>query len=142
VLAARGNGATVVAHLRPRWEPMIAYGSTFELFRDHPEFPISHSHAWSAHPLFHLMQIIGGVRQVAPQWKQVEFAPVFIGDSGGCTVPTPAGLITTAWRREGAGAHVELVPPRGTTATVRLPGRPPFKTIGRQGWQLPAVDPA
>jgi alpha-L-rhamnosidase len=142
LLAQRGHGATVVAHLRPRWEPMVAYGSTFELFRDHPEFQISHSHAWSAHPLFHLMQIIGGVRQAAPLWKQVEFAPVFVGESGGCTVPTPAGPITSAWRREGAGVHVELALPRGITATVRLPGLPPLKVTGRQGWKLCLVPPA
>jgi hypothetical protein len=136
LLAERGHGAKVVAHLRPRWEPMVAYGSTFELFGDHPEFQISHSHAWSAHPLFHLMQIIGGVRQTAAGWKQVDFAPVFVGESGGCTVPTPAGPITSAWRRERAGAHVELALPRGITATVRLPGRAPFKVTGRHGWQL------
>ena len=115
---------------------MVAYGSTFELFRDHPEFPISHSHAWSAHPLFHLMQIIGGVRQVAPQWKQVEFAPEFVGDSGGCTVPTPAGPITSAWRRLAGRIEVELALPRGVTATVRLPGLAPAKVIGRRGWSV------
>ncbi|MEO6875049.1 MAG: alpha-L-rhamnosidase C-terminal domain-containing protein, partial [Opitutaceae bacterium] len=136
LLAQRGHGATVVAHLRPRWEPMIAYGSTFELFRDHPEFPISHSHAWSAHPLFHLMQIIGGVRQTAPRWTQVEFAPVFIGDSGGCTVPTPVGAITTDWQRAGANVKVTLALPRGITAKVRLPDRPSFEVTGRHDWTV------
>ncbi len=142
VLATRGHGAEIVAHLRPRWEPMIAYGSTFELFRDHPEFQISHSHAWSAHPLFHLMQIIGGVRQAAPQWKRVDFAPEFVGDSGGCTVPTPAGSITSAWRRHGNQVHVELVLPRGVTASVRLPGLPPLKVTGRKSWQVSLPAPA
>jgi hypothetical protein len=115
---------------------MIAYGSTFELFRDHPEFPISHSHAWSAHPLFHLMQIIGGVRQAAPAWKRVEFSPVFAGKTGGCTVPTPAGPITSAWRRDGAEAEVELTLPRGVTATVRLPGLPAQQAKGKRRWRV------
>ena len=136
VLATRGHGADVVAHLRPRWEPMIAYGSTFELFRDHPEFPISHSHAWSAHPLFHLMQIIGGVRQAAAAWKRVEFAPVFVGESGGCTVPTPAGPITSSWRREGTEAEVQLSLPRGVVATVKLPGLPVQPTKGQRRWRV------
>jgi hypothetical protein len=136
LLAKRGHGAMVVAHLRPRWEPMIAYGSTFELFCDHPEFQISHSHAWSAHPLFHLMQIIGGVRQTAPQWKRVDFAPVFVGETGGCTVPTAAGPISSAWRRDGDTVEVELTLPRGTTASVRLPDRPPLKVTGRQRWRV------
>lgn len=142
VLAARGHGAAVVAHLRPRWVPMIAYGSTFELFHDHSEFQISHSHAWSAHPLFHLMQIIGGVRQAAPSWRRVEFAPEFIGDSGGCTVPTPAGPITSAWRREGARLQVELALPRGITAAVRLPGLAPARVTGRQSWTITAAPSA
>ena len=142
LLAQRGHGAKVVAHIRPRWEPMVAYGSTFELFQDHPEFQISHSHAWSAHPLFHFMQIIGGVRQTAPQWKHVEFAPVFVGDSGGSTVPTPAGSITSRWQREGAGVKVELSLPRGITASVRLPDRPPFNATGRKSWQVSLASPA
>ena len=136
VLAERGHGAKIVAHLRPRWEPMIAYGSTFELFRDHPLFPISHSHAWSAHPLFHLMQIIGGVRQTAAQWRRVEFSPEFIGESGGATVPTPQGPITSAWQRTGATVEVELALPRGVTAQVRLPGLAPFQTTGRHRWTV------
>ena len=136
VLAARGHGAAVVAHLRPRWELMVAYGSTFELFRDHPEFQISHSHAWSAHPLFHLMQIIGGVRQAAAAWRRIDYAPVFVGDYGGCTVPTPLGPVTSAWRREGANVQVELALPRGMSATVRLPGQSPVKTTGRKTWRI------
>ncbi len=136
VLATRGHGAEIVAHLRPRWEPMVAYGSTFELFRDHPEFQISHSHAWSAHPLFHLMQIIGGVRQAAPQWKRVEFSPVFVGKTGGCTVPTPAGPITSAWRRNGAEAEVELSLPRGVSATVTLPGVTSKRVTGKHHWRV------
>ena len=136
VLATRGHGAEVVAHLRPRWEPMVAYGSTFELFRDHPEFQISHSHAWSAHPLFHLMQIIGGVRQAAPEWKRVEFSPVFVGETGGCTVPTPAGPIKSAWQRKGAEAEVELSLPRGVSATVTLPGVTSKRVTGKHHWRV------
>ena len=136
LLAERGHGVEVVAHLRPRWQPMIAQGSTFELFEDHPEFPISHSHAWSAHPLFHLMAIIGGVRQTAPAWKRITFAPEFIGDTGGATVPTPAGSISTSWRREGSTLHVELSLPRGVTASVSLPHQPTRDVTGRHQWTL------
>lgn len=136
LLAARGHGEKVVAHIRPRWEPMVAYGSTFELYEDHPEFPISHSHAWSAHPLFHFMQIIGGVRQTSPAWKTVSFAPVFVGEHGGCTVPTPQGLITTAWRREGVRVAVSLALPKGVTAEVTLPGLKPAKVTGKKRWTV------
>ncbi len=141
LLTDRGYGAEVVAHLRPRWQPMIEYGSTFELFEDHPEFPISHSHAWSAHPLFHLMGIIGGIRQTGVAWRTIEFAPVFIGTSGGATVPTPHGLITSSWTRESDGVSVELSLPRGVSANVRLPGISLNSATGRRTWRC-LVSPA
>ena len=136
VLAERGHGAAVLAHLRPRWEPMCAYGSTFEIFGESGAFAASRSHAWSAHPLFHLMQIIGGVRQTAPAWKTVRFAPVFHGDHGGCTVPTPQGAITSAWQRHGANVEVTLSLPRGVTAEVHLPSVKPHRITGRQTWTV------
>lgn len=138
VLAARGHGRAVVDHLHPRWAPMIAHGSTFELFRDHPEFPISHSHAWSAHPLFHLMQTIGGVRQASVAWKTIRFAPVFLGASGGCTVPTPRGEIVSSWQRHADHIEVRLSLPRGVTAEIALPGLPRRRVTGSRTWALPA----
>lgn len=137
-LAERGHGAEIIAHLRPRWAPMIAHGSTFELFEDHPQFPISHSHAWSAHPLFHLMGTIGGIRQAAAAWKRIRFSPVFVGESGGTSLPTPQGMITSRWRRDATGTHVELELPRGVTAAVSLPGLAPVTVKGRRAWTLPA----
>ena len=71
----------------------------------------------------------------------VEFAPGFTGESGGATVPTPRGPITSSWRREGAGVEVELRLPRGVTAAVRLPGLPPLISTGRRRWKV-ATAPA
>lgn len=137
-LALRGHGADIIAHIRPRWQPMVAHGSTFELFRDHPEFPISHSHAWSAHPLFHFMEIIGGIRQAAPAWRRIRFAPVFVGERGGATVPTPHGEIVSAWQRDGDRIGVELTLPRGVTAEVALPGVNAARVTGRRAWSVAA----
>ena len=139
LLAERGHGSAVLAHIRPRWEPMIAYGSTYETFgAEHEGFMSSRSHAWSAHPLFHLMQIIGGVRQTAPAWKHVSFAPVFEGEHGGATIPTPQGLVSSAWRKVGDRFDVELNLPQGVTAEVRLPGLKAQRATGRKRWKLPA----
>ncbi|MDB6094922.1 MAG: alpha-L-rhamnosidase [Verrucomicrobia bacterium] len=138
LLTDLGHGAKVISHLRPRWEPMVAQGSTFELFQDHPEFPISHSHAWSAHPLFHLMGIIGGIRQVAPAWRKIRFAPEFVGVSGGATVPTPRGAISSQWERRDQQLHVELNLPRGITATVAFEGQPSRHVTGKNRWTLRA----
>ncbi|MCC6415940.1 MAG: alpha-L-rhamnosidase N-terminal domain-containing protein [Opitutaceae bacterium] len=138
LLAERGHGSAVLAHIRPRWAPMIAYGSTFETFgAEHAAFMSSRSHAWSAHPLFHLMQIIGGVRQTAPAWKHVSFAPIFDGEHGGAIFPTPQGLIRSAWHRINSAIEIELDLPKGVTAEVRLPGLKPARVTGSKRWTLP-----
>jgi hypothetical protein len=134
VLAERGHGRAVIDHIRPNWEPMVEQGSTSEMFDDHVEYPMSHSHAWSAHPLFHFMQIIGGVRQTAPAWKCVSFSPLFRGDHGGATIPTPQGKITSAWQRDGDRIAVSLDLPRGVTAKVNLPGVQLKRATGKREW--------
>jgi hypothetical protein len=134
VLAERGHARDVVAHIRRRWEPMIAHGTTFENFE-----PIrgdtSHSHAWSAHPLFHLMQTIGGIRQIAPKWKKISFRPEFVGESGGAVVPSPLGPISSEWERQGGTVAVKLRLPEGVEAVVQLPGRKIEKVSGRKQWK-------
>lgn len=141
LLAERGHGAAVLAHIKPRWEPMIAYGSTFETFSaEHQGFISSRSHAWSAHPLFHCMQIIGGVRQTAPVWKEVSFAPVFHGENGGATIPSPQGEIVSRWHRVDQAIQVELQLPPGVTARVDLPGIRPRRVKGTQRWTINAAD--
>ena len=69
-LIKRGHEEEVVAFIRRRWRPMAEFGSTFEHW-DPPRGDGSRSHAWSAHPLFHLMNTIGGVRQSAPAWREI-----------------------------------------------------------------------
>ena len=114
-LAKRGYGAEVVPFIKKHWTKMAEHGTTWETFepgRGNESF----SHAWSAHPLFHLMQILGGIRQTAPGWKAIAFDPTFIGDSLECTVPTPLGPIHSSWKRRGDTCAVELRLPKGITA--------------------------
>ncbi len=129
-LATRGYGREVVDFIRRHWERMADYGTTWENFEP-KKADESFSHAWSAHPLFHLMQIIGGVRQSKPAWEEIEYAPVFDGDHADVTVPTPLGLLRAVWRRSNDGAiRVELTLPRGMRAKVTLPGRAPTWETG------------
>lgn len=114
-LAKRGYGAEIVPFIKKHWTKMAEHGTTWETFepsRGNESF----SHAWSAHPLFHLMQILGGIRQTAPGWKAIAFDPTFIGDSLECTVPTPLGPIHSSWKRRGDTCAVELRLPKGITA--------------------------
>ena len=135
VLAERGWGTEVVDYIRKYWAPMADHGTTFEGFNpDRGE--ISHSHAWAAHPVFHLMQTIGGITQDAPGWARIRFDPLFIGDRGSATVPSPRGPITGGWERGKSGIRVRLSLPRGVAARVELPGLGPVMVRGRKTWRL------
>jgi hypothetical protein len=121
LLEQKGFGEEVVAMIRRRWLPMVEHGTTWENFApivSHESF----SHAWSAHPLYHFMQIIGGITQTAPKWDAIRFRPVFIGEHNETVVPTPHGPITARWRKKGATVDVELKLPRGIVAQIELPG--------------------
>lgn len=115
-LSKRGYAGEVVAFITEHWTKMAEHGTTWETFepgRGNESF----SHAWSAHPLFHLMQIIGGIRQTSPGWKSVAYNPTFIGDSLECTIPTPLGPIQPSWKRVGKAYEAELRLPKGVTAS-------------------------
>lgn len=128
-LTDRGHGAEVVAFIRRHWSAMADYGSTWENFE-----PVrgaeSRSHAWSAHPLYHLMQTVGGVTQSAAAWHEIEFRPVFHGDHARVTVPTPHGDIVAAWQRDEDTLAVRLHLPLGIHARVHLPDRPALTVSG------------
>jgi hypothetical protein len=117
-LSKRGYQAEVIAFIKKHWTKMAEHGTTWETF-DPGRGNESFSHAWSAHPLFHLMQILGGIRQTAAGWKTIAFDPTFIGDSLECAVPTPLGPIKSSWKRVGKRYKVTLRLPKGVTATRR-----------------------
>lgn len=126
VLTERGHQTEVVRFIERHWSAMADYGTTWENFV--PQRGVdSHSHAWSAHPLFHLMQTVGGIVQTAPAWREITFRPVFQGDHARTVVPTPQGPITAAWRR--TSLHqiaVALTLPEGIRARVLLPNQEPL----------------
>ncbi|HYF48892.1 MAG TPA: family 78 glycoside hydrolase catalytic domain [Planctomycetota bacterium] len=136
VLSEYGYAKDVLRFIRNHWEPMIAHGTTFENFNPEPG-NWSHSHAWSAHPLFHLMQTIGGIHQTAPAWREVKFAPVFQGERGGAVVPTPTGPIVSVWERTRGGVDVSLELPKGTRGVACLPGQRTQAVTGSRRWLLP-----
>lgn len=134
VMIDNGRAAEVVGFIRQHWLPMVDHGTTWENLAPR-RGDESHSHAWSAHPLYHFMQTIGGLSQTGPAWTTVRFAPLFEGDHGGATIPSPAGKITSAWKRTRDGqVRVSLSLPKGVTAEVVLPGLPKTTATGRQRW--------
>ncbi|MDR0901963.1 MAG: alpha-L-rhamnosidase, partial [Opitutaceae bacterium] len=120
-LSGGGHGKDVVDFIKRRWLPMAGHGTTWENFAPR-RADESFSHAWSAHPLFHLMQIMGGVRQDAPAWRKITYSPVFHGDRCDTVIPTPLGLIKSKWRKVKNKVHIELALPQGMSARATLPG--------------------
>lgn len=135
VLIAAGHGAGIIPFIRERWTPMIEHGTTWETFR--PKLgDESFSHAWSAHPLYHLMQTVGGIRQAGVNWTKIIYAPVFDGDSNETIVPTPHGPIQGTWRRRKSHLEITLSLPNGISAEVRLPGKTLKNERGNPSWKL------
>ncbi|MEI6034237.1 MAG: alpha-L-rhamnosidase C-terminal domain-containing protein [Verrucomicrobiae bacterium] len=135
VLTSAGHGADVLRFIREKWAPMAEYGTTWENFAPR-RGDESFSHAWSAHPLYHLMQILGGIRQNAPAWAEIVFEPVFEGDWNETVVPTPHGKIRSFWKRQGPQIEVELSLPNGVAAAVHLPGQKRTMSQGKANWIL------
>lgn len=98
LMAGEGHGAEVYADILKKWREMADYGTAFENFETRRSANSS-SHAWSAHPLFLMPRILGGIRQTAPAWRKVSFNPLFIEDSGSIVWPTPRGKIRFEWRK-------------------------------------------
>jgi hypothetical protein len=117
---------------------MIRWGGTWESF-DARIGNSSTSHAWAAHPIYHLVGTLGGVMQQDLAWRRIAFAPV-LGmpetDRAAVAVPTPHGIIRASWRRMKKGADVSLALPKGVAADVILPGMKPVAATGRSRWRV------
>jgi alpha-L-rhamnosidase len=119
-LRESGMGDLYLDQLDP-WRTMVANGLTSTA--EQPEPTRSDSHAWSAHPNYHLLSIVLGVRPGSPGFRSVMFEP-HLGQlrrvSG--TVPHAAGEISVQLIRRGAtGLEARVDLPRG------LPGRLDWK---------------
>jgi len=123
-MALRGHAAETLAFIRRKWEPMLSTGTTWEGFDWNETAGESCSHAWTAHPCYHFVNILAGVWQTAPGWRTIRFAPHFAKDidHARAVVPSPPGRIEAGWIRENGRIRASLKLPAGVTAVVELPG--------------------
>ncbi len=126
IQVARENGfrKEAIDFIKRMWSPWIEQGACWEMFDQKPGEG-SMSHAWSAHPLFHLMDTLGGVVQKGIGWAEVDFDPFFAPgmDSASIRRPTPLGVIEASWKRSGAKIEATITLPAGITARVLIPGQ-------------------
>lgn len=138
VMRGLGYGREVAAHIRRQWAPMIPYGGTWETF----DARIGHSstsHAWAAHPIYHLVGTLGGVVQTGAAWRRIAFAPVLdLPETNrvAVAVPTPQGMIRAAWQRSKKGVDVTLALPKTVEADVRLPSVRRQTVTGTSRWHV------
>ncbi len=139
-----GHDQAVLRHLRARWSLMAPYGGCTETFcldpqtgRPPADYDRTFSHAWAAHPIYHLMGSLGGVTQTAAGWTRVRYQPaLMLADHCRITLPTPRGVIVSRWRRQNGFADVRLSLPKGVTADVVLPSIKPQPVRGSHRWRV------
>jgi hypothetical protein len=135
VLIERGFGQEVIAFIKKFWLPMVEHETTWESFN-----PVrgngSFSHAWSAHPLYHLMQTVGGIRQTGPAWSEITFHPIFHGTQGRTAISSPRGVISSEWKMSRGKVEVKLRLPAGVKARIELPGVSPKIVRKNTRWNI------
>ncbi len=138
VARSLGHGGEALAHLRRHWEPMIPFEGTWETFGGAIGTGGSCTHAWAAHPIYHLAGELGGVVQTDVAWRSVRFRPrldfAAVGKAD-VVFPTPQGDIRSSWQRDGARAKGVLSLPKGVIASVELPGQKPRTLAHRVEWE-------
>jgi len=70
-----------------------------------------------------LFQGIGGIRPVAPGFSKILLSPAITLpiDWFECRYPSPLGLISTSWKRQGTGGTLSVIIPNLASATLKLP---------------------
>jgi len=124
-MGQRGYAADVISFIRRKWSPMLETGTTWEVFNWSEVAGSSISHAWTAHPSYHLVNLLTGIYQEAPAWAKIKVSPNFVQgiDYASASVPSPKGEIRTGWERKEHQVTLRLSLPPGVDAVVNLAGK-------------------
>lgn len=133
-------GATTVWE---RWDSMLPDGSI------NPGEMTSFNHYALGAVVDFMHRVVAGLAPASPGYANVRFAPV---PGGGLTHAeashrAPAGLVRSAWRRDGENFTLTVELPAGTRGTVNLPDGSPAVEVGPGVsehmciWRAPDADP-
>jgi alpha-L-rhamnosidase len=116
-----GLGNLYLSSLGP-WRELLPMG--FSTWPEMPGDSRSDSHAWSAHPTYDLLTIVGGIHPGTPGFATVRIAPE-LGDLKKLTVryPHPLGEIVTHYEMAGDNLHAEITLPAGLGGTFEWHGK-------------------
>ncbi len=122
----RGHAEDGLELIRRVWGTMLKKGATtfweFTPNDDVSRWPAP-CHAWSAGCTYLLSAYVLGIRQTAPNWTSMVFAPRPCDlKSGKGVVPTPQGIIAASWETDSQGMTVfKLALPKSIECMTSLP---------------------
>jgi alpha-L-rhamnosidase len=116
-----GLGNLYLASLGP-WRELLPLG--FSTWPEMPGDSRSDSHAWSAHPTYDLLTIVGGIHPGSPGFRTVRIAPE-LGDVKELTIryPHPLGELVARYAVTSRGLHAEFNLPAGLLGTFEWQGQ-------------------
>lgn len=117
-----GMGDRYLDQLYP-WQDMLDIGLT--TFAEAPEPTRSDCHAWSASPLYDVLELVCGIEPVAPGFARVRIAPS-LGrlQRASCSMPHPSGELRVSLERRGNdGLKAEVFLPPGVAGTFVWNGK-------------------
>ena len=115
-------------YIRRMWSSMIPYGTVSETFVGRGHTEDSCSHAWSAHAISHLPELIFGLKQLSSGWEKIRLKPEFFFDAN-FRIPLPQGILSCQIKGTKENYSAEFDIPEGVIAEIILPD----KTITASG---------
>lgn len=135
-LREAGRGDLILGEL-DRWREMLALG--LSTFPEHGPESRSDCHAWSAHPLYHLLATTAGVMPAAPGFRSVKIRPA-PGEleTIEALVCHPRGMIEVNLYETSSGVRNALINlPEGVDGTLSMHGYEFDLIPGQNHVQLP-----
>lgn len=119
-----GMQKEALGYIQRKWLPMIPAGTTWEVFDRGAYTGWSYSHAWSAHPVTHLPELLCGIIQMEPAWRKVRICPCFPNGEtfASATIPTVHGLLHAEWKKQDMCLQYFLELPERTEAEIIICG--------------------
>jgi hypothetical protein len=116
-----GLGNLYLSSLGP-WRELLPMG--FSTWPEMPGDSRSDSHAWSAHPTYDLLTIVGGIHPGSPGFRTVRIAPE-LGDLKQLTIryPHALGEIVAQYQVTGGSLHAVITLPSGLDGDFEWQGQ-------------------
>ena len=126
-LVKTGHGNFAIERFKKRFGPMIAdtlHTTLYEGWEEGGYGGGSTNHAWSGGMLTVIAENICGIRPTTAGWKEFEICPEPLISECDIVIPSVAGKIASAFKDTEDTFTLKVSIPKGTFATVRVPGLP------------------